>query len=86
MNPIKGHYSIVQYCPDITRREMVNIGVVLLVPERAKKCVNGKCPMSTRAVCREKPLTTLSARSHAIHLDCSDILGRVKRTLQCRVT
>jgi hypothetical protein len=35
MNPVKGHYSIVQYCPDLARRETVNIGVVLLVPERA---------------------------------------------------
>lgn len=35
MNPTKGHYSIVQYCPDLARRETVNIGVVLLVPERA---------------------------------------------------
>ena len=34
MNPVKGHYSIVQYCPDLARRETVNIGVVLLVPER----------------------------------------------------
>ncbi len=35
MNPVKGHYSIVQYCPDLARREAVNIGVVLLVPDRA---------------------------------------------------
>jgi hypothetical protein len=35
MSPVKGHYSIVQYCPDLARRETVNIGVVLLVPERA---------------------------------------------------
>ncbi len=35
MNPTKGYYSIVQYCPDLARRETVNIGVVLLVPERA---------------------------------------------------
>jgi hypothetical protein len=34
MNPVKGHYSIVQYCPDLARRETVNIGVVLLVPQR----------------------------------------------------
>ena len=34
MNPTKGHYSIVQYCPDLARRESVNIGVVLLVPDR----------------------------------------------------
>ena len=35
MNPVKGHYSIVQYCPDLTRLETVNIGVVLLVPDRS---------------------------------------------------
>ncbi len=23
MNPVKGHYSIVQYCPDLARRETV---------------------------------------------------------------
>jgi hypothetical protein len=34
MIPAKGYYSIVQYCPDLARRETVNIGVVLLVPER----------------------------------------------------
>lgn len=35
MNTTKGYYSIVQYCPDLARRETVNIGVVLLVPERS---------------------------------------------------
>lgn len=35
MNPAKGHFSIVQYCPDLARRETVNIGVILLVPDRA---------------------------------------------------
>lgn len=35
MNPVKGHYSIVQYCPDLARRETVNIGIVLLVPDRS---------------------------------------------------
>jgi hypothetical protein len=34
MNPVKGYCSIVQYCPDLARRETVNIGVVLFVPER----------------------------------------------------
>lgn len=34
MNPAKGHYCIVQYCPDLARRETVNIGVLLFVPER----------------------------------------------------
>ncbi|MEQ1828086.1 MAG: DUF3037 domain-containing protein [Pirellula sp.] len=33
MNPVQGYYSIVQYCPDLARRETVNIGVVLLVPD-----------------------------------------------------
>lgn len=35
MSPSKGYYSIVQYCPDLARREAVNIGVVLLVPDRS---------------------------------------------------
>jgi len=34
MNPTKGYYSIVQFCPDLARRETVNIGVVLFVPEK----------------------------------------------------
>lgn len=34
MNPQKGYYSIVQYCPDMARGETANIGIVLLVPER----------------------------------------------------
>lgn len=34
MNPVKGHYSIVQYYSDLARREAVNISVVLLVLER----------------------------------------------------
>jgi len=34
MNPTKGYYSIVQFCPDLARRETVNISVVLLVPEK----------------------------------------------------
>ncbi|MEX0791832.1 MAG: DUF3037 domain-containing protein [Pirellulaceae bacterium] len=33
MNPRKGYFSIVQYCPDLARRESVNIGIVLFVPE-----------------------------------------------------
>lgn len=35
MNPSKGYYSIVQYCPDLARGETANIGVVLLVPDRS---------------------------------------------------
>ncbi len=34
MTPTKGYYSIVQYCPDPSRGETANIGVVLLVPDR----------------------------------------------------
>lgn len=30
---MKGYFSLVQYCPDIARREAANIGVVLLCPE-----------------------------------------------------
>lgn len=33
MNFIKGYYSIVQYCPDPSRMEAVNIGVALFCPE-----------------------------------------------------
>lgn len=34
MNQCKGYYSIIQFCPEIARRESVNIGVVLFVPEK----------------------------------------------------
>lgn len=34
MNPVKGYYSLVQFCPDLSRMEAVNVGVVLFVPER----------------------------------------------------
>ena len=30
---IRGYYSIVQYCPDPSRLEAVNIGVALFCPE-----------------------------------------------------
>src|SRR5208337_3569030 len=34
MNPAKGYYSLIQYCPDLSRLEAANIGVVLFCPER----------------------------------------------------
>ena len=33
MNPKKGYYSIIQYCPDLSRFEAANIGVLLFCPE-----------------------------------------------------
>jgi hypothetical protein len=33
MNSAKGYYSIIQYCPDPSRLEAVNIGVALFCPE-----------------------------------------------------
>lgn len=32
MEPRKGHYSLIQYCPDRGRAEAVNVGLVLFVP------------------------------------------------------
>jgi hypothetical protein len=32
MSPVKGYYSLVQYCPDRSRAESVNIGVLLFCP------------------------------------------------------
>ncbi|WLD14664.1 DUF3037 domain-containing protein [Planctellipticum variicoloris] len=32
MNPQKGYYSVVQYCPDLSRVEAANIGVILFCP------------------------------------------------------
>ena len=34
MKPVKGYYSIVQYCPDRSRGEAANLGVILFVPDR----------------------------------------------------
>jgi hypothetical protein len=33
MEPVKGFYSLVQFCPDFSRLEVANVGVVLFVPE-----------------------------------------------------
>ena len=33
MNPSKGFYSLIQYCPDLSRLEAANVGVVLFCPE-----------------------------------------------------
>jgi len=33
MSLTKGYYSIIQYCPDPSRLEAVNIGVALFCPE-----------------------------------------------------
>lgn len=34
METSKGYYSLIQYCPDLSRLEAANIGVVLFCPER----------------------------------------------------
>lgn len=34
MNPAKGYYSLIQYCPDLGKLEAANVGVVLFCPER----------------------------------------------------
>src|SRR5438270_13906920 len=34
MNPAKGYYSLIQYCPDLGRLEAANVGVLLFCPER----------------------------------------------------
>src|SRR5262249_55766133 len=33
MSPVKGYYSLIQYCPDLSRLEAANIGVLLFCPE-----------------------------------------------------
>lgn len=33
MNPTRGYYSLIQYCPDLSRLEAVNLGVLLFRPE-----------------------------------------------------
>jgi hypothetical protein len=35
MNPSKGYYSLIQYCPDLMLGEVANVGVLLFCPERA---------------------------------------------------
>ena len=34
MKPTKGYYCLIQYCPDLSRLEAANIGVLLFCPER----------------------------------------------------
>lgn len=34
MNASKGHYCLIQFCPDPSRAETVNVGVLLFCPER----------------------------------------------------
>jgi hypothetical protein len=34
MKPTKGYHSLIQFCPDMSRLEAVNVGVVLFCPER----------------------------------------------------
>ena len=33
MNAVKGYYSLIQYCPDLSRLEAANVGVLLFCPE-----------------------------------------------------
>ncbi len=33
MKPIQGYYSLIQYCPDLSRLEAANVGVLLFCPE-----------------------------------------------------
>lgn len=35
MKPTKGYYCLIQYCPDLSRLEAANIGVLLFCPERS---------------------------------------------------
>lgn len=34
MNPAKGYFSLIQYCPDLGRLEAANVGVLLFSPEK----------------------------------------------------
>jgi hypothetical protein len=34
MSTAKGYYSVIQYCPDLSRLEAANVGVLLFCPER----------------------------------------------------
>ena len=33
MKPKRGYYSLIQFCPDLSRLEAVNVGVVLFCPD-----------------------------------------------------
>ncbi len=35
MKPTKGYYCLIQYCPDLSRLESANIGVLLFCPDRS---------------------------------------------------
>lgn len=34
MGAVKTHYCVIQYCPDLTRLEAANVGVLLFCPEK----------------------------------------------------
>ena len=34
-HPVKGYFCLVQYCPDLARREVANVGVLLFSPDHA---------------------------------------------------
>lgn len=46
MKPQKGYYSLIQFCPDASRLESVNLGVILFCP--AINFLNAKTNSSTR--------------------------------------
>ena len=45
MNPVKGHFSIVQYCPDLARRETVTRRTT------ARNIDQPNCPTSATTPC-----------------------------------
>lgn len=48
MEPRKGHYSLIQFCPDRGRAEAVNVGLVLFVP--AERRLEVRMAQTTRRV------------------------------------
>lgn len=50
MQSFRGYYALVQYCPDASRLEVVNVGVILSCPEL--KFIDGKVAGSNRRVAR----------------------------------
>src|SRR5437667_3875865 len=50
MKPATGYYSLIQYCPDLSRLEAANIGVLLFCPE--KLFLQARTARGNKRLCR----------------------------------
>ena len=56
MTTEKGYYSLIQFCPDVSRLEAVNLGVILFCPGSA--FLQALCRTSKVRHCKKNGSTT----------------------------